>query len=124
MTALAFIIGLSLGIGFFFWKQRQYQLQLQPIIDLLFADTDRARSMSVTSLLRQGVVRFNQKYQELEQQLQICRDSLDKAPIGYLLLDEENQLLWCNKQARTLLSLDRWQPGKIRFLLELVRSYE
>lgn len=124
MTALAFIIGLSLGIVFFFWKQRQYQLNLQPIIDLLFADTDRTRSMSVTSLLRQGLVRFNQKYQELEQQLQICQDSLDKAPIGYLLLDEENQLLWCNKQARTLLSLDRWQPGKIRFLLELVRSYE
>jgi len=124
MTALAFIIGLSLGIGFFFWKQRQYRLQLQPIINILFADTERLSSMSVTSIVRQGLVRFNQKYQELEQQLQIWQKTLEKAPIGYLILDEENQLLWCNEQARQLLKLDRWQPGKIRFLLELVRSYE
>jgi two-component system phosphate regulon sensor histidine kinase PhoR len=39
-------------------------------------------------------------------------------------VDEENQLLWCNKQAREILYLQRWQPGQVRLLLELVRSYE
>jgi two-component system, OmpR family, phosphate regulon sensor histidine kinase PhoR len=49
---------------------------------------------------------------------------MEQAPIGYLQVDEENQLLWCNQQARTLLKIDRWQPGQIRLLLELVRSIE
>jgi two-component system phosphate regulon sensor histidine kinase PhoR len=44
--------------------------------------------------------------------------------VGYLQVDEENQLLWCNEQAQKLLYLQRWQPGLVRLLLELVRSYE
>jgi two-component system phosphate regulon sensor histidine kinase PhoR len=44
--------------------------------------------------------------------------------MGYLQVDEENQLLWCNQQARKILYLQRWQPGQVRLLLELVRSYE
>jgi two-component system phosphate regulon sensor histidine kinase PhoR len=49
---------------------------------------------------------------------------LDQSPTGYLQVDGDNQLLWCNQQARQLLHIDRWQPGQIRLLLELVRSYE
>jgi hypothetical protein len=44
--------------------------------------------------------------------------------VGYLQVDEENRLLWCNEQARQLLQIDRWEPGQLRLLLELVRSYE
>jgi len=47
---------------------------------------------------------------------------LQVAPLGYLQVDEENQLLWC-EQARQLLSLQRWERGQVR-LAELVRSYE
>jgi len=44
---------------------------------------------------------------------------LQVAPLGYLQVDEENQLL-CNEQARQLLSLQ----GGDRCAAELVRSYE
>jgi two-component system phosphate regulon sensor histidine kinase PhoR len=46
------------------------------------------------------------------------------SPVGYLQVDEENQLIWCNEQARSLLQIQRWEPGQVRLLLELVRSYE
>lgn len=46
------------------------------------------------------------------------------APCGFIMVDEENQLLWCNEQARQLLNIDKWEPGQVRLLLELVRSYE
>jgi two-component system phosphate regulon sensor histidine kinase PhoR len=36
----------------------------------------------------------------------------------------DNQLILCNPKARQLLCLNRWQPGQIRLLLELVRSYD
>jgi two-component system phosphate regulon sensor histidine kinase PhoR len=60
----------------------------------------------------------------LEAKLQIKQWLLQVAPLGYLQVDEENQLVWCNEQARQLLQIDRWEPGQLRLLLELVRSYE
>lgn len=56
------------------------------------------------------------------------RELLQKAPIGYLEVDDENQLLWINEQAGQMLGItaecqgaDLAQP---RLLLELVRSFE
>jgi two-component system phosphate regulon sensor histidine kinase PhoR len=40
------------------------------------------------------------------------------------MVDEENQLIWFNDQAKEMLNIDRWEPGQVRLLLELVRSYE
>jgi two-component system phosphate regulon sensor histidine kinase PhoR len=60
----------------------------------------------------------------LEAQLQTGQRLLQVAPLGYLQVDEENRLLWCNEQARQLLQIDRWEPEQLRLLLELVRSYE
>lgn len=108
---------ISMIVGLFLWKHKCSKVILRPIINLL--------TLPFNSLLNKSFTGRDRRYQALEQQLLILQDSLDKAPIGYLLLDEENQLLWCNEQARKLLSIDdRWQPGTTRFLLELVRSYE
>ncbi|MGB7441892.1 MAG: ATP-binding protein [Coleofasciculaceae cyanobacterium] len=100
MTLLAFILGLALGIGFYFWQKRQLQRQLKKI------------------------TRANQLLQGQELEQPIRQQLLQVMPVGYLLLDEENQLLWCNEQARQLLDIQSWEPGKVRLLLELVRSYE
>jgi two-component system phosphate regulon sensor histidine kinase PhoR len=66
----------------------------------------------------------NKQRQDLQQSLSMYQELLDFVPLGYLQVDEENQLLWCNQQAREILYLQRWQPGQVRLLLELVRSYE
>jgi two-component system phosphate regulon sensor histidine kinase PhoR len=74
--------------------------------------------------LRQKITMVKQQQQDLRLSLQTYQDLLDFAPVGYLQVDEENQLLWCNRQAQEILYLQRWQPEQVRLLLELVRSYE
>src|SRR4028119_1325590 len=81
-------------------------------------------SLSVVSRLRREIALVNQRREDLEEELQTWQQLLETAPVGYLHVDEENQLLWCNEQARQLLQISRWEPGQIRLLLELVRSYE
>ncbi|QFS47125.1 phoR, two-component system, OmpR family, phosphate regulon sensor histidine kinase PhoR [Nostoc sphaeroides CCNUC1] len=73
--------------------------------------------------LRQEIAMVKQHQQDLQQSLQTYQDLLDFAPVGYLQVDEENQLLWCNQEAQKILYL-HWQPEQVRLLLELVRSYE
>jgi len=47
-----------------------------------------------------------------------------KAPVGYLQVDEEDRLIFCNQQALEILNIDRWQSGIPRLLLEVIHSYE
>lgn len=56
---------------------------------------------------------------------------LQQAPVGYLEVDDENQLLWINALAGEMLDIANTQPSKAptqkrprRLLLELVRSFE
>jgi two-component system, OmpR family, phosphate regulon sensor histidine kinase PhoR len=49
---------------------------------------------------------------------------LDRAPLGFLQVDEDNQLLQCNAQALKLLGIQNYNPQEPRLLLELVRSYD
>ena len=124
MAFLAFILGLSLGIGFCFWKQHQINRQLRQTLKLLPHSAADEISLPMLSRLRREITHFNQHYQLLEEELQSWQKLLKIAPVGFLQVDEENQLLWCNDQAQEMLRIDRWQPGQLRLLLELVRSYE
>jgi len=123
MRLLGFLLGLGVGIGFWIWQQVQLNRYLtqstQPA-------PSRSYKMKVALLprLRRKIATLSQRGQDLQQSLQTYQDLLDVAPVGYLQVDEENQLLWCNQLAREILYLQRWQPGQVRLLLELVRSYE
>ena len=124
MTLIAFIFGLALGIGILILKQYQFKRQVKEMLSSLTEDADVVASLPASSLVRREITRLVAQNQQLEEQLHLWHWLLDRAPIGYLRIDEENQLLWCNEQARQLLKIDRWQPDQIRLLLELVRSYE
>lgn len=124
MTFLAFILGVALGLAFYFWKQYEFKRQLAQMLTASSDTADLIPSLPSSSLVRREMAYLNQKCQRLEQELQTWQNLLENSPVGYLQVDEENQLLWCNQQARQLLKIDRWQPGQIRLLLELVRSYE
>ncbi|RCJ31992.1 histidine kinase [Nostoc minutum NIES-26] len=122
MLLLGFILGLAVGIGFWIWQQVQLNRYLGRVLQPL---TSRSKvALPLIPRLRQEIAMVKQQRQDWQQSLQTYQDLLDFAPIGYLQVDEENQLLWCNQQAREILYLQRWQPGQVRLLLELVRSYE
>jgi two-component system phosphate regulon sensor histidine kinase PhoR len=120
---VGFILGLAVGIGFWVWQQVQFNRYLGRLLQKLTSHTDLASPL-LTPRLRQELAIVKRQWQNLQQSLETYKDLLDFAPIGYLQVDEENQLVWCNQQAREMLYLQRWQPGQVRLLLELVRSYE
>ncbi|MBW4674872.1 MAG: PAS domain-containing sensor histidine kinase [Desmonostoc geniculatum HA4340-LM1] len=123
MLLLGFFLGLAVGIGFWVWQQVQLNRYLRRVFQPLTSHSDKL-GLPLIPGLRQEIMLLRQQRQDLQQSLQTYQDLLEFAPIGYLQVDEENQLLWCNQQAQEILNLQRWQPGQVRLLLELVRSYE
>ncbi|AFY46748.1 histidine kinase [Nostoc sp. PCC 7524] len=123
MLLLGFFLGLAVGIGFWIWQQVQLNRYLWQLLQPLNSRSSKL-ALSWLPRLRQEITTLKQQRQDLQQSLQTHQDLLDVAPVGYLQVDEENQLLWCNQQAQKMLYLQRWQPGQVRLLLELVRSYE
>ncbi|MEH1804532.1 sensor histidine kinase [Nostoc sp.] len=123
MLLLGFFLGLAVGIGFWIWQQVQLNRYLGRLLRPLTLRSDKIGLLLIPGL-RQEIAMVKQQRQDLQQSLQSYQDLLDFAPVGYLQVDEENQLLWCNRQAQEILYLQRWQPDQVRLLLELVRSYE
>ncbi|MBW4572794.1 MAG: PAS domain-containing sensor histidine kinase [Tolypothrix carrinoi HA7290-LM1] len=123
MLVLVFFLGLAIGIGFWIWQQIQLNRYLGRVLRP-FAPHSSQVMLPLIPRLRDKIALVEQHQQDLQQSLQTYEKVLDFAPVGYLQVDEENQLLWCNQQAREILYLQRWQPGQVRLLLELVRSYE
>ncbi|MDZ8053077.1 MAG: sensor histidine kinase [Aulosira sp. ZfuVER01] len=123
MLLLGFCLGLAVGIGFWIWQQVQLERYLERVLKPLNSHSSKV-ILPLIPHLRQEIAMVKQQRQDLQQSLETYQELLDVAPLGYLQVDEENQLLWCNQQAREILYLERWQPGQVRLLLELVRSYE
>ena len=121
---VAFFLGLATGIGFWQWRQDLLYQQMRQMLELLQTGGAEGTSLPMVSRLRRGVALAKQHRERLEMEIQTWQQLLEAAPVGYLHIDEENQLLWCNEQARQLLQIQRWEPGQVRLLLELVRSYE
>ncbi|MBD2501730.1 sensor histidine kinase [Anabaena azotica] len=125
MLLLGFFLGLAVGLGFWIWQQVQLNRYLTQVAQPAPSLTDKMKvALPLLPRLRRKIATLKQHRQDLQQSLQTYQDLLDVAPVGYLQVDEENQLLWCNQLAREILYLQRWQPGQVRLLLELVRSYE
>ncbi len=123
MLLLGFLLGLAVGFGFWLWQQIQLKRYFEQVLQPLGSHCGKI-GLPLLPFLRQEMSTVKQQHQDLQLSLQTYKELLDFAPLGYLQVDEENQLLWCNQQAREILHLHRWQPGQVRLLLELVRSYE
>lgn len=123
MTVLPFFLGLGIGIGLWFWQYTRIKRKQRSLLQLFPGDTSSV-SLSTLPCLRREIILLQQQQQDLHSQVQTWQQLLQVAPVGYLQVDEENQLLWCNQQAQQLLGLARWEPKQVRLLLELVRSYE
>jgi two-component system, OmpR family, phosphate regulon sensor histidine kinase PhoR len=81
-------------------------------------------SMSSTAQLTRAIAAQLQDQQFLEQTLATWKQIFNICPFGFLQVDEDNQLLWCNPQAFSLLNIHPVETHAPRLLLELVRSYE
>lgn len=123
MEPLAFLLGLVIGLALLAWKQVQFHLRLLNLSQLVGL-TPSPRSRRLSWQLKSALAEQQLAYRQLKQQLETYKSLLQTAPVGYLQVDEENQLTWCNLQACSLLGIQYGEQSKPRLLLEVVRSYE
>ncbi|MBD2465826.1 PAS domain-containing sensor histidine kinase [Oscillatoria sp. FACHB-1407] len=121
-AGLGFLLGLSIGL-LLWWQQRsRSDAKIKTLVRTLRADEESG--LSSTSQLTAAIATQQKIRQQLEQQLESYRQVLHSAPVGYLQVDDENRLIWCNERARELLHMTQEHSPRPRLLLELVRSYE
>lgn len=116
---LWFLSGLSIGLLLLGWQRSHLNGKLRKLRRLQVDSGDSGSSAAQAAL----AIGHQQETQQIEQ-LETCRQALDLAPIGYLLVDDENRLIWCNLCAKDLLGIALKPNAPPRLLLELVRSYE
>jgi two-component system, OmpR family, phosphate regulon sensor histidine kinase PhoR len=120
------ISGLLVGAGgCYLWRESQIGKQLRQVLAMMETSEDREDiSLPMVSQLRRRATIAQRQRQQLQQQLFSWQSLLQEAPIGYLQIDADNQVLWCNQTAQHLFQIQKWDAGQARLLLELVRSYE
>lgn len=123
MAVLPFLFGLTIGIGLCLCQQFWIRKQLRQMLQMLQTDGSSI-SLPIVSRLRRAIAMSNREREQLEAEILAWQHLLQIAPFGFLQVDEENQLIWCNPQAQQLLHIQKWQPGHPRLLLKFVRDYE
>lgn len=120
------VSGLLVGAGScYMWRESVVKRQLQQVLSVMESAVDREDiSLPIVSQLRRRAIISQNQQAQLQQQLFGWQSLLEEAPIGYVQLDADNQVLWCNQTAQHLLQINKWDAGKASLLLELVRSYE
>lgn len=126
LAVISAIAGLFVGAGgCYIWREEYLRRQLGRILAVMdSAQESENIALPIMSKVQRHAVIMQQEQQQLEQQLLSWQSALVQAPIGYLQLDDANQIILCNQIAQQLLQIHNWQPGQLRLLLELVRSHE
>jgi two-component system phosphate regulon sensor histidine kinase PhoR len=119
---LWFFLGLAIGLLLLGWHHVQLHKSLHRLLQNWQPDSLSLWQLPTARLIR-AIVLQRQPQPDLAQELATWQQILQIAPIGFLQVDEENQLIWCNQQARKLLDIQQ-TSSRPRLLLELVRSYE
>ena len=81
-------------------------------------------SLSVTTQLLRSLELLRQRNHFLEEQVADWKAIVSTSPVGYLQVDEDNQLIWSNSSALELLDIQDYDMDEPRLLLEVVRSYD
>ncbi|MEL6442164.1 MAG: HAMP domain-containing sensor histidine kinase [Cyanobacteria bacterium J06621_8] len=124
MSALSFFLGLAVGLSIYAFQQYRFKRELKETLRSFSRNEDERISLPLQSLIRRELSDLERQRKQLEQNKQAWQNIIESAPIGYLQVDAENQLLGCNLTAKELLHIDPRRSLRVRLLLELVRSYE
>lgn len=120
---LGFFLGLVVGITFLVLDRRRYDAKLKRLLARI-EDRQPLSTLGYSAQLASAIGEQQAQLDRLMQQNREFRQLLQNAPVGYLQLDDENRLLWCNQKAQEYLDIDRGDYAEPRLLLAVVRSFE
>lgn len=117
-----FFLGLLVGLSVWAWFHVRLQVRLRRLTRYFSPEPlELGLPLTANKLIRL-VAAYAQNQGNLTAELERWKQLLQAAPIGFLYIDEDNQLLWSNPLACQLLGIEN--NHQARLLLELVRSYE
>ncbi|MEM8504269.1 MAG: PAS domain-containing sensor histidine kinase [Cyanobacteria bacterium P01_D01_bin.1] len=119
---LGFLLGLAIGIVLVAITKRRYDVRLKRLLGRL--ENRQLSALDYDSQLASAIGAQKGQIEQLSAQLQAFRYLLQSAPVGYLQVDEENRLLWCNRLAQEFLDIELGDYTQPKLLLAIVRSYE
>jgi len=124
MPSLEFFLGLALGITLCLGQRWWLNRQIHKLLEILLPEAISI-DLPMLSRLRRAISLTKQYQQQQAEQVKTWQQIMQVAPVGFLQVDAENQLLWCNQQAQQLLRIhSSWWQGNTQLLIALVRSYE
>lgn len=126
MAVIWFLMGLAIGVGLGVWRWQRLRQRLQSSLQPHLMP-GRLSSAEMTFQLSQIIADKSKQVEAYQAEIKELQQVLEAAPTGYLQVDEENRLLWCNAQASHWLGIQPVLRGPLqqpRLLLELVRSFE
>ena len=123
MAAFSFLLGLIVGLGIYAGQQYKFKRELKKTLRFYTGSKEEV-SLPLQSLIRREFSELDRQRQRMEQNKQAWQELIEQAPIGYLQVDAENQLIGCNRTAKELLRIDSQRSLRVRLLLELVRSFD
>ncbi|AIE75087.1 MULTISPECIES: cell wall metabolism sensor histidine kinase WalK [unclassified Synechocystis] len=124
MEIITLAIGGAIGFGIGAIERFRLNNKIKNLLTGLPDTQEVSHSLSLVSLVRREISYFKSLSAEYLETIDHWRGVMSLSPLGYLLIDQENNLEWCNPAAQTLLHIRYWQPGERRLFLEFIRSYE
>lgn len=118
-----FLLGLGIGLSFYFYRSYRINNQLNAILQSI-SQFELLDSFSTIAQIKRNITLLNTRCYYTQLELNLYREIINKHPLGYLRINNENCLIECNLKAKKLLHINRWNPDTLRLFLELVRSYE
>lgn len=83
-----------------------------------------AQSFSYESQIASAIANQSTVLSDLQAEVDEINRVLQRSPLGYLKVDRENRLLWCNAKAKELLGIEQVDYTSPKLLLAIARSYE
>ncbi|EKU98381.1 signal transduction histidine kinase [Leptolyngbya sp. PCC 7375] len=120
---LSFLAGLSIGLLFLLVARLRSDARRKALFERISIQPE-VQFFSYEAQIASAIANQSTLVDELQTEVDENNRVLQYAPLGYLKIDEENRLLWCNAKARQLLGIEQTDYTSPRLLLAIARSYE
>ncbi|MBE9028620.1 HAMP domain-containing histidine kinase [filamentous cyanobacterium LEGE 11480] len=125
MNLLSFLFGLLIGGITLLLYRARLRRQLE---GMLHSNMHHQSGFSLSNRLANLLTDVQQHRQKQQDEIRAWKNVINQGPMGYLLVDADNQMVDANQQALRLLNiqldLKQYRTTDPRLLLELVRSYD
>lgn len=120
---LSFLAGLSIGLLCLLVARLRSGARRKALFERISIQPE-AQFFSYEAQIASAISNQSTTLSDLQVEVNELNAVLQRSPFGFLKVDAENRLLWCNKKAQQLLGIDQADYDPPKLLLAIARSYE